>query len=353
MRVLGNAFNLVLTLSFYSLLLQYTIASPLSGSSVEARDLVKRYSGTPSGKVGSGGPDTSDYPNNDAIRSDYTNPNGPFVFFSQIGDSTPAFNFAQSKGGVIFRQAFSKKFTVQNGRSTQWYQDFADRFSGVFAEKASGDVYLVSTWNYQLIDACRVWTRIEYPTLQQNTAVTSVILVDYTNWANQKTIFVRDDDSSAPLIKRGSNDIEKRSDGYCFDWDRYGDDPADPDGDGNADIGYYPGYCGVHITQYQKNEGPSAAAPSSSGTSDYRFDITLKDDQGENIGSLAYADGPTGTAINVDSKLPYVFEVTAGSVDDDPVSFAYAGQTWTSNDGQCSFGGYDSGSRNGDCGFSC
>ena len=352
MRVLGNTFNLILTFSFYSLLLQYTIASPLSGSLVEARDLVKRYSGTPSGKEGSDGPNTSDYPNDDTIRSEYQTPNGPSVFFSQIGDSTPAYNFAQSKGGVIFRQAFSNKFTVKNRRSEQWYQDFADRFSGVFAEKASGDVYLVSNWNDQVIDACRVWTRIEYPTLIENTAVTSIILVDFTKWANQKTIFVRDVDYSVSHYQRSSNNIEKRSDRYCFDWDGYGDDPADPDGDGTVDIGHYPGYCGVHITQYQKNEGPSAAAPSS-GTSDYRFDITLRDAQGENIGGLAYADGPTGTAINVDSKLPYVFEVTAGSVDDDPVSFAYAAQKWTSKDGQCDFGKYDSGSRNGDCGFSC
>lgn len=52
-------------------------------------------------------------------------------------------------------------------------------------------------------------------------------------------------------------------------------------------------------------------------------------------------------------KLPQVFKVTAGSVDSDPVSFAYNGATWTDGDGQCSFDTNDSGSRIRDCGFSC
>ena len=227
---------------------------------------------------------------------------------------------------------------------------FRRPFLGGVCGEASGDTYIVTNWNYQLIDTCRVRNRTEQPGLLANPDVTSIIHVDYINWANQNTICVRDDNSS-PFDKRDSNISEERSYEYCLDWDGYGDDPADPDGGPTLDIGYYPDYCGV-ITQYQKNEGPSAAAPSS-GTSDYRFDITLKDDQGQNVGGLAYADGPTGQAINVDSKLPYVFEVTAGSVDDDAVSFAYAGQTWTSKDDQCKFGKYDNGNREEDCGFSC
>lgn len=53
------------------------------------------------------------------------------------------------------------------------------------------------------------------------------------------------------------------------------------------------------------------------------------------------------------SELPLVLVATAGSVDDDPVTFAYGSQSWDSNSGQCSTGGYDSGSRQMDCGFTC
>ena len=325
---------------------QSTIASPFAEAAINERALVKRYSGTPSGpKEGYDGPDATDYPNDDAIRAAFTSPKGPYVFFSQLPDSDAAFNFAQSKGGVIFRQAFPKKYTVHNGRSEKWYQNFADRFSGVFAEKASGDVYVVSNWAYK-IDDCRVWSRIEFPTLKNNADVESVILVDYSNPANQKVIWSGND--GAPFKR--SNTLEKRGEGTCLDWDGYGDDPADPDAEPTLDIGYYPGNCGVHIVQYQKNEGKPA---SSGGTSDYRFDITLVDDQGENIGGMTAADGPTGVTINVDSKLPEVFELTAGAVDSDPISFAYNGETWNSASGQCKFGKYDSGSRQGDCGFTC
>ena len=349
MHLKQNLSGLLVTLFLY-LTLQTVFASPIAETSVNERSLLrKRYSGTPSGKVGSGGPDSSDYPSDDDIRNNYVSPNGPSVFFSAIGpDSTPAYNFAQSKGGVIFRQAFTSKFTIKAGHSDQWYQDFADRFSGVFAEKASGDVYVVSNWAYKIED-CRVWTRIEYPSLQNNPDVTSVILVDYTNWANQKVIWTPLEEFGGGIKKR-SEILEKRGEGYCFDWDMYGEDPADPDADPSLDIGYYPGSCGVHIVQYQKNEGVDA---STGGNSDYRFDITMVDDQGEVVGGLTAADGPTGVAIDVDSKLPYVFEVTAGAVDSDPVSFAYAGQTWTSDDGQCSMGAYDSGARNGDCSWTC
>lgn len=141
-----------------------------------------------------------------------------------------------------------------NKRSEEWYQDFADRFSGVFAEKASGDVYVVSTWNFK-IDDCRVWNRIEYPTLKDNSDVESVILVDYTNFANQKVIY----SNANGIGKRGALDefagLQKRDTPSCFDWDGYGDDPADPDsGEDSADTAYASGWCTTHITQYQKNE---------------------------------------------------------------------------------------------------
>lgn len=135
------------------------------------------------------------------------------------------------------------------------------------------------------------------------------------------------------------------------------DDTTNPDshdkdlkntGDG---LGYLPGNCGVHVTQYQKNEGPNAAN-GAGGTSNYRFDITIFDDNQIQIGQVLLADAPGGVGVDVDSKLPLVLVVTSEQVDSDPVQFAYGGQSWDSNS-QCSVGGYDSGSRNMDCGFAC
>ena len=102
--------------------------------------------------------------------------------------------------------------------------------------------------------------------------------------------------------------------------------------------------------QYQKNEGEP---DSTGGTTNYRFDIVIQDDQQERIGELDYADAPGGQGVDVDSALPLVLIVTAQDVDDDPVKFAYGDQSWDSNSDQCSVGGYDSGSRQMDCGFTC
>lgn len=110
---------------------------------------------------------------------------------------------------------------------------------------------------------------------------------------------------------------------------------------------YVPGWCGLHVTQFQRNEGPGA------DTSVYRLTIELKDANGADIGGVSVAEAPSGVGVDISSALPYIFIATAGYVDSDPVTFAYAGQNFDSATGQCSMGGYQGGSRQGDCGFSC
>lgn len=111
---------------------------------------------------------------------------------------------------------------------------------------------------------------------------------------------------------------------------------------------YTSGQCGVHVTQYQKNE------PKSNPTGDYKFDITIKDAAGATIGTKLGATAKNGVGVDVDSMLPLVLIVTAQKVDDDAVLFKYGDQSWGSNDHQhCKFGKYDSGNRDGDCGFTC
>ncbi|KAF2105788.1 hypothetical protein BDV96DRAFT_591868 [Lophiotrema nucula] len=326
-------------------ILQGVLATPLPDVH---SGLAKRYSGTPTGKQGDGGPDDSDYPSDDDIRGAYIAPSGASVFWSQIGTSQAPYDFAQSIGGVIVRGTYPKGYTNQNKRSSQWIQDFRDRFSAIYAEKASGEVFFVAPFDNK-IDACRIWSRMELPSLMDNSDVTKITLVDYTNFANKKTIW---EPTSIPFSKREeaiNQLLSKRADQACNDWDGYGDDPADPDADPSVSIPYAPGWCGVHVTQYQKNEEDVNPNPN------YRLDITIFDSQGETIGGVQFADAPTDVNVNVDSKLPYVLLVKTGAVDDDAVLFAYADQSWGSNDQEhhCDFGSYDSGKRQGDCGFSC
>lgn len=129
-------------------------------------------------------------------------------------------------------------------------------------------------------------------------------------------------------------------------------DPYGPSTQAPGKGGYTPGWCGVHVVQYQKNEGPG------SDTADYRLTVTIFDGQQVEIGASndTLVDAPTGEFVSFSSKLPSPLGIQAGATDDDPLWFNYPGQSnWQTGDQQhhCNFGAYDSGSRQGDCGFSC
>lgn len=106
---------------------------------------------------------------------------------------------------------------------------------------------------------------------------------------------------------------------------------------------YDAGWCGLHVTQWQKNENGVGG--------DYQFDLAIKDANGNDIGGVSRL--PIGGTGSVSSQLPYTVDIQAGQVDDDPITFHYSGQTFSTSDGQCSVGAYDSGNRQGDCGFTC
>ena len=110
--------------------------------------------------------------------------------------------------------------------------------------------------------------------------------------------------------------------------------------------GHSTGWRGVHVVQHHKKD-PSK--------DDYYFDITLKDAAGREVGSVSGQEIAAQQTYTLNSKLPEAFEVTAGNVDKDAVLFKYGDQSWGSNDQphSCRFGGYDSGSRQGDCGSTC
>lgn len=106
--------------------------------------------------------------------------------------------------------------------------------------------------------------------------------------------------------------------------------------------GYAPGWCTFHVVQYQK--GNPAVDP-------YHYDIWIKDANRKMVGEVKKAPG-TGP-INITSKLPLVFIAESGKEDHSPIVFKYGDQTFDSNSAQCSFGGYEDGNRDGDCGFTC
>lgn len=112
---------------------------------------------------------------------------------------------------------------------------------------------------------------------------------------------------------------------------------------------YASGWCGVHVKQYQKNEPNSNPGPN------YLFDIAIFDAAGRQIGGVERAQAPAFQGVAVASELPWKVIVTAENVDSDPVLFDYAGQHWAYADvaHHCNFGAYDSGARQGDCGFTC
>ena len=122
---------------------------------------------------------------------------------------------------------------------------------------------------------------------------------------------------------------------------------------------YKPGWCGMHVIQYQKNEpsGPNQ------GGSDYLFDVTIKDADGTPLplyncngcGTTARFVAPNGEAQAIESDLPFDLTLTAGPVDDSAVLFHYNTQDWGSNDQghHSNFGPYDNGKREGDTGFTC
>ncbi|CAD6579778.1 MAG: hypothetical protein ASARMPRED_009247 [Alectoria sarmentosa] len=118
------------------------------------------------------------------------------------------------------------------------------------------------------------------------------------------------------------------------------------------------GWCGMHVTQYQKNEPGSCTT---CNNPEYQLEVCVKDTNGVVLNQLPGESGcGTFVALNgvgqpLDTALPYLVYVTVGAVDSDAVLFSYGDQNWGSNDQahHSDFGAYDSGSRQGDTGFSC
>jgi hypothetical protein len=105
--------------------------------------------------------------------------------------------------------------------------------------------------------------------------------------------------------------------------------------------GYRPGWCGIHVTQYQKPN------PAKDG---YSLSAKVFDANQNEIGN---SGGKQGARLSFGSKLPLPFIVNSRAVDADPLDFEYNGVKWDSKSKDCSVGSYDKGKREMDCGFTC
>ena len=261
-----NTLTLLLFALFQFIAFQSTVlASPLAENSLSLQSLGKRYYDKDiSPKSADTGPATSDYPSDPDIRTAFIPFQGPFVFFSGLPNpatNQKPYDFSLTiDGATILRNAFPKsyinmRYKPNPERSVEWYQNFLDRASGIYADEAvkKGDrVYFVGRWD-NVVEECSIWKRVELPTLLAGNV--EITLVDYSNFENQKPYPGTNVDVPS---SGGRGGLDKRLTGYCFDWPGTGEDANDPDADPPVGLPYYPGSCGVHLTQVSvfNNERP-------------------------------------------------------------------------------------------------
>ncbi|KAJ7255773.1 hypothetical protein C8J57DRAFT_1655412 [Mycena rebaudengoi] len=110
------------------------------------------------------------------------------------------------------------------------------------------------------------------------------------------------------------------------------------------------GGCTMHVHEYFNANAGGGPFGDPHYQATYSVEVTLYDDEAAHkIGFMARTDAP----YNMKSKLDALFVVTpVGS--GDYIHFSLGTQTFKSNDGSCSVGGWDRGrDRQMDCGFPC
>lgn len=233
-------------------------------------------------------------------------------------------------------------------KQTEYFGRFADEFSEAFAEKSSGEVFLLLDWdtdaNNPPNSACQTtWYRKEYPALQANSAVTKVTQVNPKDFTQTKQIWPTS----------GNGKLLRRAVDLCLDWDagKAPDLKAPPTGD-DDDSGstsqppppdYAPGTCSFHLDEWENCDAEDK---------NLFAIITMYDNNKAVIGQTTVDENknPLGDPINnanplnFQSKLPHPLRVT-GEHQNDYVQFDYGDLHWQSripNGGaSCSVGGWD------------
>ncbi|KAL8689996.1 MAG: hypothetical protein Q9218_004459 [Villophora microphyllina] len=114
------------------------------------------------------------------------------------------------------------------------------------------------------------------------------------------------------------------------------------------------GVCGMHITQYQRNEKDSHTG------NNYQLEINVKDAKGAEAANLPKMDAPQDVPLPPMNGLKgpmiirlggYVNDKSKG--EDSVIYFDYDGQKFDTQSLKCHKGGYEDGNRDMDCNFNC
>lgn len=143
------------------------------------------------------GPETTDYPTDAEIIGEFLGvERDDAVFYTDVGspwEPLQYFTITRRKKWVMNVYALHLTFNTRAGRSEKWHMDFVSRFARIFAERVSGTVWLLSLWPGGPLDKCSCWTETEFPVLKENPNVEKIILVDYTDFDNQRVYWFRGD----------------------------------------------------------------------------------------------------------------------------------------------------------------
>ena len=319
-------------------------------------------------------PNEDNYPDLEKCRKKVSVARDKSVFYSAVGkhEDKPQKFADQLPDGVLLREAYPSGFTDKNDQWTG-YKKFMDRASKAFAEKSSGIVHVLLPTDNTNIDK-KVWTKTEKDALISSGSITRIVKVDpddFTKkcvlWGDADNNLARCDAENGPIpglpLFPSPLSLSPSFPLSLFPTLPHPYSPFFPlspppfpfptlipnpltfypdKGSSSTSSGsnYTPGWCGVHVTQHQK-ENPSDPS------SHYHLDVTLYDGAQKEIGKVTNRDASAGQGVGVTSALPWVLIVTAQNVDKDAVLFKYSAQSWGSNDQEhhCNFGSYDSGHR--------
>ncbi|KAL9583574.1 MAG: hypothetical protein Q9212_002623 [Teloschistes hypoglaucus] len=265
-----------------------------------------------------------EYPDLDKCREKVTVAKDKSVFYSRVGEheDKPQKFADQLPNGVLLREAYPSGFTDKSDQFSGSYKKFLERASQAFAEKSSGVVHVLLPTDNTDIDKKKVWPKFEKPALLANQNVERIVKVDPDDFS-KKCVLSGTEDKDLPKCKAETGPV-----------------PGKDSGSTSNSLNYTPGWCGVHVTQHQK-QNPNDPS------SHYHLDVTIYDAAQKEIGKVTNQDAPGGQGVDVTSALPNVLIVTAQNVDADAVLFKYGDQSWGSNDQEhhCNFGKYDNGNR--------
>ena len=138
-------------------------------------------------------------------------------------------------------------------------------------------------------------------------------------------------------------------------------DPAPKPADKPSAGKFKPGWCTMHVTQWQKNTDDGAHPHSP----EYNIDVEIFDGADppkplylydcDGCGTKATTVALNGAPNVYNTVLPNRVIVVVGAKDEDVVKFEYGDQKWDSNDQvhHSNFGPFEDQKRQGDTGFSC